>query len=183
MEPGPNAGNDEQAEQGVPPEQPPAERLRDSRHALSSCNPVPQWLQERFAMPSDCTIIHMVHTSKMLPHFQVRLGSGKVFQRKDARKDNNSQTLLFVQHPTLSRVLSRTVVIHHFAKHWEFFLQLRASTSASYNPDLAADSLDETKKTIGSMTARHRSQLQAWYMCFTWASDAAQQSKKRKRGR
>ena len=110
--PGPNgAGNDEQAEQGVLPEQPPAERLRESRHALSSCSPVPQWLQERFAMPAECTIVHVVHTSKMLPHFQVRLGSGQVFQGKMLGRIMIHTLLFIIQHPALSRAFSRTVVI------------------------------------------------------------------------
>lgn len=49
---------------------------------MSSCNPVPEWLQERHPMPDDVIVTHLVHTSKMLPHFQVRLGSGKLFQGK-----------------------------------------------------------------------------------------------------
>ena len=56
--------------------------MRTSRRALSSCTSVPGWLQERYPMPEETTVVHVVHTSKMLPHFQVRLGSGRTFQGK-----------------------------------------------------------------------------------------------------
>eukprot|EP00439_Symbiodinium_sp_Y106_P055968 s607_g7.t2 len=63
-------------------EQQGEQKIRESRKAMSSCNPVPDWLQSRYHMPDDCIVTHLVHTTKMLPHFQVRLGSGKTYEGK-----------------------------------------------------------------------------------------------------
>ena len=63
-------------------EQQGEQKIRESRKAMSSCNPVPDWLQSRSHMPDDCIVTHLVHTTKMLPHFQVRLGSGKTYEGK-----------------------------------------------------------------------------------------------------
>ena len=61
---------------------PDAERVRETRRLLSSCSSIPAWLKERYTIPADCTVVHVVHKNHVLPHFQIRLASGKIFEGK-----------------------------------------------------------------------------------------------------
>ncbi|CAE7218363.1 unnamed protein product, partial [Symbiodinium sp. CCMP2456] len=127
------------------------ERLRESRRALSSVDAVPAWLAEKYEMPSSCMVVHVVHTGRTLPHFQVRLGSGRCGRVLSFARDAGCE-----------------------------FVQLRASTSASYNPAVDAASIETSKDCISKLAAKKRSQLQAWYMCWTWAMAAESGPKKRR---
>ena len=56
----------------------------------------------------------------------------------------------------------------------------RASCSASYNPTLPVNEVDENIKTTKQMAASRRSQAQAFYMVITWSNEAVKGKKRRK---
>ena len=54
-----------------------------SRKMLSSSATTPDWLKRLFPMPADEIILsHIIHKTSVLPHFQVRMVAGDVFDGK-----------------------------------------------------------------------------------------------------
>ena len=54
-----------------------------SRRMLSSSATTPDWLKILFPMPAEEIILsHIIHKTSMLPHFQVRMVAGDVFDGK-----------------------------------------------------------------------------------------------------
>ena len=47
-------------------------RENRSRKLLATSGITPDWLKERFPVPFDVTVSHVVHRSTILPHFQMR---------------------------------------------------------------------------------------------------------------
>ena len=58
--------------------------------------------------------------------------------------------------------------------------QPRASTAASYNADLPIDQLDKSKRDIRAIPPAQRSMTQAYYMVWTWATEAVKKQEGRK---
>ena len=52
------------------------------------------------------------------------------------------------------------------------FQTLRASTSASYSPDIDADAIDYTKDSIRKIPASKRSETQAFWLVQQWLEKA-----------
>ena len=49
---------------------------KKSRKLMSTATAVEPWLLERFPLdPKDVVVVHVVHKTSMLPHFQIRLTS------------------------------------------------------------------------------------------------------------
>ena len=67
----------------VPVQTDPAVHEAKSRKMLSSSTTTPDWLKAMFPMPADEIILsHVIHKTSMLPHFQVRMVAGDVFDGK-----------------------------------------------------------------------------------------------------
>ena len=47
-------------------------RENRSRKMLASSGTTPDWIKERFPVPFDVTVSHVIHNSTTLPHFQMR---------------------------------------------------------------------------------------------------------------
>ena len=51
-------------------------KMQKSRKLISTCTNVEPWLLERFPLDAgDVVIVHVIHKTNMLPHFQIRLCS------------------------------------------------------------------------------------------------------------
>ena len=59
-----------------------AEHERESRKSISNAVAIPQFLKDKFPMPSDVVVTHVQHRTKTLPHFQARLPAGLLHQNK-----------------------------------------------------------------------------------------------------
>ena len=57
-------------------------RENRSRKLLASTGVTPEWLRNRFPVPSDVTVSHVVHRSSTLPHFQMRFHNNEACDGK-----------------------------------------------------------------------------------------------------
>ena len=55
---------------------------RHSRALLSKATTVPEWLTDRYKIPTDIVVTHVQHKSKLLPHFQARLPGDMKYEGK-----------------------------------------------------------------------------------------------------
>ena len=60
-------------------------------------------------------------------------------------------------------------------------IHLRQSTSASFNPHVQRDKLDERHSSLRDTVARDRSELQAFYIVISWLKRAGEPPKKKQR--
>ena len=58
------------------------ERQRASRRLVSTAEGIPSYLHEKYSMPSTIKVVHVVHKTNTLPHFQVKLANGTIFEGK-----------------------------------------------------------------------------------------------------
>ena len=157
-----------------------AEQERASRKSISNAVAIPQFLKDRFPMPSDIVIVHVQHRTRTLPHFQAKLPMGQLFENKQL--GCIFRILFSIEKALINAGHSCDGLTDvPFTPVPNQFQQLRASTSASYNGSLPPDQLDEACSSIATMPAKSRSQMQAWFMVYTWVCAAKRHANKRKR--
>ena len=137
------------------------------RALLSSAASMPEWLRELFVFPENVTVAHTTFKDGVLPHFQVRLPSGEKYGGKYHGSNEHSDWFRF-------RIPSR-VLPPQTKFDW---VQLRASCSASYNPNLPPRTFDKALTYAALVPPKERSMSQALYFCYCWA---VQGSAKRRR--
>ena len=140
------------------------DRSRASRKLVSTTETIPDFLTAKFPMPDDIKMVHIIHKTTTLPHFQAKLPSGLSFEGKS----------LGLQ---VSCKLSRK---RQECPHKLSTMQPRMSASASYNPDIDPQRLDRAANNVHLMSAKQRSMLQAWFMLHQWVSLALKHKKRRK---
>ncbi|CAE7566035.1 unnamed protein product [Symbiodinium sp. CCMP2592] len=141
-----------------------AERSRASRSMLSCTSTVPDFLLEKWGPLEGVTIYHTEHRDATRPLFQARLCSGQ-YKSKCLLSKNSVSLHVYV----LSvRLISQGV--RQFIPR--IVDQPRASTAASYNPDLPVHELNESVKEVKQISPAHRSMSQAYFMVWCWASEA-----------
>ena len=77
-EPNQNHDGDTQAEEAVNA----GDANRQSRRLLSETTTIPQYLKDRYPMPSEVQPLHVVHKTTTLPHYQVKLTGGQLYEGK-----------------------------------------------------------------------------------------------------
>ena len=159
-------------------------KIHKSRKLISTCTNVEPWLLERFPLDSgEVVIAHVIHKTNMLPHFQIRLCSNATH---DGKCSGGSVWNMF---SIINRFSVTPRMLHFFfsstrlhVKHFRSAsLQERSSCSASYNPLLPKKDIDLKCNLAALVPAKERSMGQAFYMCWTWASDALKSAQKRRR--
>ncbi|CAE6939966.1 unnamed protein product [Symbiodinium sp. CCMP2592] len=123
----------------------PAETTRASKALLSKTQTVPQWLLDKFPIPTGGWMHHTQFRDSSLPLFQAKLQNGKIFE---GQRQSCSLSVL------------------------RFLDSYRNSVSASYNPDLNVEQLNERITLAKTMPARERSMSQAYFFAWSWLNRA-----------
>ena len=72
----PSAENPNPEPKELPAQEHEDSKTKKSRKLMSTATAVEPWLLERYPLdPKDVVIVHVVHKTSMLPHFQIRLTS------------------------------------------------------------------------------------------------------------
>ena len=157
-----------------------AEQERESRKSISNAVAIPQFLKDRFPMPPDIQVVHVQHRTKTLPHFQAKLPTGQLFEHKQPGSISRIPFFFGKAFMNAGHFVDGLTDVPFFRIPNQFS-QLRASTSASYNPSLPPDQVNENFTTIAMQPAKSRSQAQAFFMVYKWVLNAKRHSQKRKR--
>ena len=147
------------------------ESTRASKALLSKTETVPRWLLDKFPIPDGGCIHHTQFRDTSLPLFQAKLHNSKIFEGQ-----KQSCIFKFLWFRDLCEGLSNSMQTNRRTQ------QLRNSISASYNPNLDREQLNERITLVKTLPARQRSMAQAFFFTWTWLSRAVKPAeKKRKR--
>ena len=79
------------------------EVARESRKLLSKTAAIPEFLNAKFEMRSDVTVVHVQHSNTVLPHFQCRLPAGEMHLGKF--RNENYGLILFFSNEKINQIM------------------------------------------------------------------------------